>query len=170
MHEGDKGFTAFVDAEYNRLIGAVTLFCGDVEVAREVVQEALARAYQRWARVSKMDRPGGWLHVVAFNLARSRFRRRAAERRAQARAHVPAHEDAPEVADQVVVREAVSRLPLRQREVVIHRYFLGRSVAETAELLGVSRGAVTAATFKGIASLRLQFDFVLPSAEESRHA
>lgn len=170
MHEGDNGFTSFVDTEYNRLVGAVTLFCGDVEVAREVVQEALARAYQRWASVSKMDRPGGWVQVVAFNLARSRFRRGAAERRARVRAHVPAYDDAPEVTDQVAVREAVSRLPLRQREVVIHRYFLGRSVAETAELLGISQGAVTAATFKGIAALRSQFDFVLPGTGETRHA
>jgi RNA polymerase sigma-70 factor (sigma-E family) len=169
---GDRAsFEAFVDREYPPLVRALALYCGDLGVAEELAQDAFARAYQRWRRVGRHDRPDAWVHRVAFNLARSWFRRRYAERRAYAR-HGPApqHLDAPEIADAQAVRAAVLALPDRQREVIVHRYFLGRSVAETAEALGVSDGAVKAATFKAIRNLQGELGSVLDTDEEVDHA
>jgi RNA polymerase sigma-70 factor (sigma-E family) len=169
---GDRaGFEAFVDREYHRLVRALGLYCGDLGVAEELAQDAFARAYQRWGRVGGYDRPDAWVHRVAFNLARSWLRRRYAERRAYAR-HGPGphHLDDPDGADTQAVRAAVVALPDRQRETIVHRYFLGRSVAETAEVLGVSEGAVKAATFKAMGSLRGELGFVLATDEEVDHA
>ncbi len=169
---GDQaGFEAFVDREYHRLVRALGLYCGDLDVAEELAQDAFARAYQRWGRVGRYDRPDAWVHRVAFNLARSWFRRRYAERRAYARhGPVPDRLDAPEATDTVAVRAAVLALPDRQREAIVHRYFLGRSVAETAEVLGVSDGAVKAATFKAIHNLRDELGSVLDTDEEVERA
>ena len=72
-----------------RLVGSLTLYCGDHLLAEELAQEALARAIERWARVGAMDSPEAWTYKTAFNLARSSFRRGAAERRAQARVSRP---------------------------------------------------------------------------------
>jgi RNA polymerase sigma-70 factor (sigma-E family) len=165
------GFEAFVDREYPQLVRALALYCGDLGVAEELAQDAFARAYQRWGRVGRYERPDAWVHRVAFNLARSWFRRRYAERRAYARHGPGAHQlDEPDGADTHAVRAAVVALPDRQREAIVHRYFLGRSVAETAEILGVSDGAVKAATFKAIRNLRDELGSVLDPDEEVDHA
>lgn len=153
-----EGFAAFVEQEYDRLRRALVLYCGDAEVAAELAQDAFARAYERWSRVRRMDRPGAWVQTVAFNLARSAFRRRHAERRAYGRHGPDPDRTTVDVADGMSVRQAVEALPPRQREAVVLRYFLGRSVAETADVLGIAEGAVRSATFKAIARMRQHFD------------
>jgi len=164
----EPAFRSFVEQEYTRLVRALTLFCGDVGVAEELAQDAFARAFQRWGHVAAMERPGAWVRTVAFNLARSRFRRGAAERRALARhGAAPTMEAATEVADGIAVREAVAALPSRQREVLIHRYFLGASVAETAADVGISENAVKSAAFKGIENLRHQLGHDVSVIEET---
>lgn len=153
-----QSFEDFAAREFPVLVASLTYHCGDVEVARELAQDALARAYQRWRRVATMDRPGAWVQTVAFNLSRSRFRRRGAERRALARHGARpdvAHElDGPGVVEvRVDVHRAVALLPPRQREAVIHVHLLDHSIAETAERLGVSAAAVKSALHKGRANL-----------------
>lgn len=60
------------------LVGALTLFCGDRGVAEEIAQDALIRVLQRW---DSLESPRPWTYATAFNLTRSRYRRRQAERR-----------------------------------------------------------------------------------------
>lgn len=95
-----------------RLVGSLTLYCGDLGVAEDLAQEALARAWGRWRHVSTLDAPERWVYRTAFNLARSRFRRLAVERRVHRLA--PAAGSLPDTATAVAVRAAVSALPPRQ--------------------------------------------------------
>ena len=53
----------------------MALTINDRDRAEEVVQEAFARAFRRWRTVSRMERPVGWVYVVALNAERSRWRR-----------------------------------------------------------------------------------------------
>lgn len=171
MRDDDEAFAAFVDGEYLRLVRSLLLFCGERDMAEDLAQEAFARAHQRWPSVSQRRDPTAWLYTVAFNLARSKFRRRAAERRAYARhGPTPPVTSDPARSDVLVVREAVTRLPPRQREVLIHRYFLGWSVAETAALIGVSENAVKAAAHKAIRSLRASLDVPAATREGTDRA
>lgn len=171
MRDDQEAFAAFVDGEYLRLVRSLLLFCGERGLAEDLAQEAFARAHQRWRSVSQVSDPTAWLYTVAFNLARSKFRRRAAERRAYARhGPTPPATSDPARSDVLVVREAVTRLPARQREVLIHRYFLGRSVAETATLIGVSENAVKAAAHKAIRSLRASLGVSAGTREGTDHA
>src|SRR5438128_2155222 len=55
---------------------ALALALGDVDLATEATDEALARAYERWPLVSRLDRPEGWVYRVAMNWALSVLRRR----------------------------------------------------------------------------------------------
>jgi RNA polymerase sigma-70 factor (sigma-E family) len=149
-------FDEFCAREFPRLVGALALWCGDRDVAEEVVQEALARTYRDWHRVRDLDRPGAWTRRVAMNLARSRFRRWQAERRAKERGageYETTHHD-PDSADAVAVRRAVAALPASQRDVLIGRYFLDLSVEETAEMLGRTSTAVTSLTHRAVMALR----------------
>lgn len=154
MNDSPTAFDAFCVAQYDQLVGAVYLLCGDLGAAEELTQSALEKAWSRWGRVSAMDSPGGWVQQVAFNLARSGFRRQAAERRA-VRRHGPDEPTQPiDSAAVISVREALLQLPSQQGEVVVHRYFVGRSVAETAVAMGLSQTAVKQLSYRARERLR----------------
>lgn len=158
MDQEDDDFTFFCMREHPRLVGSLTLYCGRIDVAEELAQEALARACLGWPRVRLMSSPGAWVHRVAMNLANSWFRRLSVERRARQRQH---QRDAPEdtdTAERMAVRAAISRLPRRQRMAVVLRYYLDLPVAETAAEMQCAEGTVKALTFKGLAGLRSQLE------------
>lgn len=155
---------AFCRREYPRLVGSLSLHCGDAGAAEDLAQEALARAVDRWERVGRMEAPGAWVHRVAINLASSHYRRRQAERRARARHGAAVDRDDVDLAGALAVRQAVRRLPDRQRTALVLRFFLQMSVAETAAVMGCSEGAVTQHTRRGVAALRARFQ-----PRESQH-
>lgn len=162
------GFAAFARREHPRLVGALTLYCGDVALAEELAQDTWVRCRQRWEQVSVADRPGAYVHRTAINLANSWFRRRRAERRALRRSAggvAGAYED-PCSATGLAVRRAVSSLPARQREVVVRRFFLDEDVVVVAAAMGLAPGSVRSATSRALATLREDFDVVLRDREE----
>lgn len=63
------------------LVGSLALYTGDEGLAEDLAQEAFARMVERWAQVRVMERPAAWVWRVAFNLARSGFRRAGMHRR-----------------------------------------------------------------------------------------
>jgi RNA polymerase sigma factor (sigma-70 family) len=78
---------------------------------------------------------------------------------------------------QLAVRQAVQSLPPQQRSVITCRYFLGLSVLETADAVGIAEGTVKSLTHKATARLRLLLadspDVVIPvlplASPEARH-
>lgn len=146
----------FCTREFPRLVGALSLYCGDRGVAEELAQEALARVCRDWARVSGMAAPGPWIHRVAMNLASSWFRRRAAERRALRRlgGRRQEHHRDRDGADTAAVRAAVSTLPRRQRQAVVLRYYSDLPAREVAALMGCAEATVRTLTRDGLAGLR----------------
>lgn len=149
----------FCEAIRERLVGSLTLYCGDRHVAEEIAQEALVRVWERWSSVGQMASPEAWSYRTAINLAHSRFRRKAAERRAHQRhaSAQPRGEAAnnPDTAASLAVRAAVAELPPRQRAAIVARYFLGLDVMATANALDCAEGTVKAATSAAIKNLRL---------------
>lgn len=139
-----------------RLTGSLVLFCGSRPLGEELAQEALIRALERWARVSRLDSPEAWVFHVGFNLARSARRRAEAERRAHeriARERIH-HAELPDTSTALAIRAAVSALPPRQRAVVLVRFYAGFDVRETAKALGCAEGTVKSLTHSAIATLR----------------
>lgn len=144
----------FCEREYPRLYGTLRLYCGDVWLAEELAQEALARAVRHWDTVGQMEAPGAWVHRVAINLANSSFRRSAAERRALRRRPLARSVEDSDSATLVAVRHAVAGLPPRQREVVILRFFHDLSVRAAATRMGCAEGTVKGLLSDAIRSLR----------------
>jgi RNA polymerase sigma factor (sigma-70 family) len=138
-----------------RLVGSLTLYCGDQRLAEELAQEALIRTWQRRTDVAAMASPEAWVFRTAVNLANSWFRRRRIEWRANQRwaATAPTWSPPP-AAEAVALRDAVHALPARQRAVVVARFYLGFDVATTAEALGCRPGTVQTHTHRAMAHLR----------------
>ena len=143
--------------EHPRLVGALSLYCGDRGVAEEFAQDALSRACRDWRKVRHLGAPGAWTHRVAINLANSYFRRVAVEARAKRRLQDEQNTRKDSGQDPVValdIRRAVASLPRRQRTALILRYYVDMSVREAAEVMNCPEGTVKTLTSKSIASLR----------------
>lgn len=63
-------FEAFYRDQRAPLYRALALTLGDVELAREAVDEAMVRAYQRWGRLCTYDNPAGWVDRGAWRTSR----------------------------------------------------------------------------------------------------
>jgi RNA polymerase sigma factor (sigma-70 family) len=146
----------FCEAQYGRLVGALTVYTGDRDLAQDLAQEALVRACVHWRRVSRMAAPGAWLHRVALNLANSNWSRRQAEERARARVAAERPGPARDGNDALFVRSAIVGLPVRQRTALVLRYYADLPVREVAALMHCRSGTVKALTHQAIASLRQQ--------------
>jgi RNA polymerase sigma-70 factor (ECF subfamily) len=153
VHEPPDDLAELCRAEWPRLVGTLTLLTGDRAVAEELAQEALARGCARWERVRKLESPGGWLHRVAVNLAISHERRRRVARRVEARLVVRDESDRDDAAV-IALRDALRRLPDKQRQVLVLRYFADLPVAEVASTLRMPEGTVKTLAHRGIAALR----------------
>ena len=148
-------FEAFCHGQNPRLIRMLTLYCGDAELARDLTQETLVRAWVHWRKVRRMDRPDLWTKRVALNLATSQFRRRRTERIVEGRLSTGAMlEQLEEGSDRVAVRAALMRLSKRQRTAILLRYLEDLSVDQTADLMSCSAGTVKKLTARGLVGLR----------------
>jgi RNA polymerase sigma-70 factor, ECF subfamily len=65
----DDSFADFYTASYQRLLGQLFAVTGDLAEAENLLQEAYARAFARWAQVCAYDYPEAWVRRVALNLA-----------------------------------------------------------------------------------------------------
>jgi RNA polymerase sigma factor (sigma-70 family) len=125
------------------------------EDAEDVAQDALAKLVERW-NSRRPDQPLAWCFTVGRNAVVSRARRRSVETRVlrALRGREASVDLDVDVVTNDVVRSAVRRLPRRQREAVIHRFFLGLDVAETARAMRCAPGTVTALTHQALERLR----------------
>lgn len=139
---------------YQDEYGAIALVAGATAGSwangEDLAQEAFARAHERWADVSKLDRPGAWIRRVAINLALNS--RRSARRESVALERLPvAPIDGSDTAGgqaDSALWIAVSALPAKQRAAVVLHYHDGYSSREIADVLGSSVSAVTSSLHK----------------------
>lgn len=158
-------FEAFCLREHTALIRMLTLYCGDREVARDLTQETLARAWVHWRKVRKMERADLWLRRVAVNLANSHFRHVRVERSARSRLVVAVEcTRGTDAAAAMVVHSALLHLTPRQRESVVLRFMDDLSVEQTAAVMGCSEGTVKKLTARALVALRehVGMDFEVP--------
>lgn len=113
--------------------------------AEELVQDAFLRVHARWGRI---DHPRAYLRRAVVNAAASHRRRLVLERRHQ----VVVDEAVVQPVDEL--RDAVARLPQRQRAAVVLRYYEGLPDAEVADALGCRVPAVKSLLHRALRDLR----------------
>jgi RNA polymerase sigma-70 factor (ECF subfamily) len=148
-------------------VGSLGLYTGDASLAEELAQETLARVAARWKTVSGADSPSAWAHRVAFNLAKSSFRRNATRKRATSQNSIPDASGGPDLATSIAVRDALSGLPKLQRRALVLRFFADLSVRETAHVMRCPENTVKTYTRRGLQALRAQLgDIDAPELQE----
>ena len=148
---------------YEQHAGALYAFClrwtGDVQRAEDVVQEVFLRAWRNLSGVDLQARPvRPWLLAVARNLLTDLHRAQQSRPLLvddDSLAHVAAPDALDRAAESWHVAAALQRLSPEHREVLVHTHWMGRSVAETAEVLGVPPGTVKSRTYYALRALRL---------------
>jgi len=143
-------FERFYSDSWHVVYRALVVGIGDNDLAREAVDEAMVRAYERWRTVSTMANREGWVYRVASNWATSRLRRRRLLARPQATTEVLRD---PEVVDPRLL-EAVRRLSPKHRDVVVARYLLDMSESSTAQALGIPDGTVKSRLSRALVELK----------------
>jgi RNA polymerase sigma factor (sigma-70 family) len=149
-------FAEFYRAAKDECLFAVLMSVGDRDTAQDLVAEAFARAWASWPTVSAHPAPAAWVVRTALNAGVSRWRRRRREVPVPDLAVVadrPAGDAAGGSLDPRIVA-ALSRLPVRQRQVVALRLFLDLDTERTARVLGIAPGTVQAHLGRAMASLR----------------
>jgi RNA polymerase sigma-70 factor, ECF subfamily len=142
-------------AHHGRLVRALTLACGDRELAADAVQEAFVKAHLHWRRIQQYDDPVGWIRRVAINRLHDDHRRQTRKRRALVRL---AGEPQPESVEQhgfdSDLPALLAQLPKQQRIAMALFYVDELSITEVAVALDVSEGAVKSYLHQGRARLR----------------
>jgi RNA polymerase sigma factor (sigma-70 family) len=146
--EAARTFEEFYGDARASIARALSLSLGDRDLAFEATDEAMARAYPRWATLQAYDNPAGWVYRVGLNWARS-------HRRRIARMIPFVHHDTTELGSvpDPSVTAALMELPLRQRSVVVCRLLLDWSVEDTAAALDISPGTVKSRLHRALQTL-----------------
>jgi RNA polymerase sigma-70 factor (sigma-E family) len=156
---GEFGFEDYVAARGAGLVRFAMLLTGDDHRAEDLVQEALARAYLRWDRVSRADRPDVYVRRIVVNVSRTWWRRRTNRELPVARA---ADRAAPgdlgaESAERDAMWRLIATLPHRQRAVLVLRYYEDLDDATIAEILDCSAVTVRTHAMRALNALRQRY-------------
>ena len=140
------------------LVRLAVVLLGDRQEAEEVVQDAFVSLHRNWAGLRDTSAAGAYLRVAVIGGCRSRQRRLIRARRVAPKLVITSADSVEDIAIELDeasrVAAAVRSLPTRQREVVVARYYLGLTEAQTAHLLGIGVGSVKRHGHRALASLQ----------------
>jgi RNA polymerase sigma-70 factor (ECF subfamily) len=134
----DRDFDEFYAGNYGRFVVQLYAVTGSLPDAEDAVQEAFARASVHWGRVRGYDLPEAWVRRVALNVAFTGLRRARRRMEALTRAAPPPAPPLPGASLELV--EALGRLPLPFRQVLILYYLADLPVERVAGELGIAVG------------------------------
>ena len=139
--------------QYPKLVALGVAMGGNREVARELAQETMLRAHDRWDRVGEYDAPVAWLRRVMTNLLIDHLRSASVERSAvdRLRARPGRSPGEPDIGPEW--SQLVAPLPPAQRAIVTLYYGEDRSVEEIADILDIAVGTVKSGLAKARARL-----------------
>jgi RNA polymerase sigma-70 factor (ECF subfamily) len=153
-----EALRALSDAHAESVRRYVVHLTGNPSGADDIVQETLLRAWRTPKIMSQpVESTRSWLFTVARNLVIDEYR--SARRR-----HELTTDELPERAERdrtdalfeaLLIEEALGSLGLEHRSVIVHSYYGGRSIAETAAVLQIPEGTVKSRLHYGLRAMRL---------------
>lgn len=169
--EGNRdAYRRLVERHMKQAYNVAFGFVRNREDARDVLQDALVRAYVALPSFRGEAEFGTWLHRIVMNLSLNHVRQSTVRARREVTAGDIAepgdnHEAAFHTRD---VREhlerAIHELPTLQRAVVILRHLEGLSTKQVSAILRCSEGTVKTHLFRGLKKLRHSVQFLQEEA------
>ena len=173
---GDASAFEALVARNMRLAGAVAYsVTGDLDAARDVVQESFLKVHAGLTALKEPDAFKGWLRNVVRTTALDWRRRNkkgvqsldalrgedsdGLDPAAPTEALNESIEDRDELRRQV--REEIARLPESHREVVALKYLDGKSYEEIEALTGLSQATIESRLFRARQKLKTRFERTL---------
>ncbi|MBH5337584.1 SigE family RNA polymerase sigma factor [Streptomyces pactum] len=167
--EDERAYTEYVTARLPALRRIAHLLCKDPHRADDVVQTTLTKLYVHWRRARAAEDLDRYTHTMLVRCFLSEQRLGWARVRLSGAPHevpgVPPAAGVPDIETRAEVHTALSRIPARQRAVLVLRFLCDLPVAEVAGILGCSEGNVKSQSARGLARLRAQLG---PGRAEAR--
>lgn len=156
-HDAAAVVTSLYEIHAVGLIRLAVVMLGDRAAAEDTVQDAFCGLYRRYGSLAEPDRALQYVRSSVLNSCRSELRARQRNIRRFARA-LPAPPVSPEYdvllgEEHREVLAALRKLPGRQREALVLRYFLDLPASEIARSMGISQGTVKSTTSRALAAL-----------------
>ncbi|RKN39916.1 SigE family RNA polymerase sigma factor [Micromonospora endolithica] len=145
-------FDDFYRGTSRRMLRYGYAVAGDYTEAQDLVQEAYARAWRQWGRLTTHPAPEAWLRLVIARLATDRWRRLTGWRTALSRTGPPAPVPPPGE-DTVLLVAALRQLPANHRQALALHYLFDMSVEDIARETGTATGTVKSWLSRGRARL-----------------
>jgi RNA polymerase sigma-70 factor (sigma-E family) len=155
--EADQAVTTIYREHYRSLVRLAALLVADKGTAEDVVQDSFVAMHNAWGRLRDTDKGLPYLRQSVVNRSRSVLRHRGVAQR-----HAPkpapdmpsAEHGAFALLERSSVVKALGRLPARQREVLVLKFYGDLTEASIATAMGISQGAVKSHTARGMAAMR----------------
>jgi RNA polymerase sigma-70 factor (sigma-E family) len=163
----DHAVTVLYHSHYAALVREAALLVGDVATAEDVVQDCFIAVHRAWWRVRDTGTAVFYLRRSVINKSRSVLRRRVVADRHPLLPEpaLPSAEDsALALAGASAVRAALRALPVRQREVLVLRYYADLSETQIAAVMGISRGSVKVHAARARNALRAALEPAPPNS------
>ncbi|HVN28763.1 MAG TPA: sigma-70 family RNA polymerase sigma factor [Candidatus Binataceae bacterium] len=151
-------FARLYEENFERVYAFVIRRVGDRDSAEDLTADVFHSALKNLSRFEWRGAPfAAWLFRIAANAIADRGKR-ASQIEALKLREIPdadpPEEDLAEVEHRARLFKLVEKLPADQRRVITMRFAQQRSIAEIANELGRSEGAVKQLQFRGLQSLR----------------
>jgi RNA polymerase sigma-70 factor (sigma-E family) len=140
----EQAYVEFVTARQTHLRRIAYAICGDWDRADDLLQAALVKLYVAWPRVQRLGSEDAFVRRIIVRANVDEHRGSGRHQSPRAEGHGGA-----------TLFEALQALPAVQRKIVVLRHWLGLSVEETAEELGISPGSVRSHASRALASLHV---------------
>jgi RNA polymerase sigma-70 factor (sigma-E family) len=148
-------FTDYAVTARPRLRRQAFALCGDWHEADDLVQDTLDAMYRRWPDLSRPAELHGYTQKVLvrrFISARRRLRWQREIPYADPPHQLQIHHETMDL--RVSLLAHLRRLPVRQRTVILLRFWGDLSIEQTAAAMGISPGTVASQNHKAMAALR----------------
>ncbi|ROO62150.1 RNA polymerase sigma-70 factor (sigma-E family) [Micromonospora sp. Llam0] len=153
---GDEAFTAFVVDAAPRLRRVAYLMCRDWHLAQDLTQITFTRMYASWNRIWPTANLDAYSRRVLINAVSDAMTRRSRTEVVLAEPPEPAARPAAGGSTelQVALLQALAEFPVRDRAVLVLRYWEDQSVQTVAEILGITTSAVKMCSMRALQRLR----------------
>jgi RNA polymerase sigma-70 factor (ECF subfamily) len=166
---GDRQAFGFLARRWDgRLFRFLHRMLGDAEDARDACQDTFLKAYMNIGGLREPEHFKAWIHRIAVNLCRDRYRRAkydtvelAAPGDENGKERLEPVEEGPNPLQEAersdaasILRRTLARLPLEQRTAILLREVQGFTAEEIARITGVPAATTRSRIFYGLKALR----------------